>query len=170
MKKVLLALFVIVMLGYSAFTVYMVIGMQSSLSVEESVSEEVVLLCAAYAELSFEGLAEEYTEDGIVTEAFLEKLTEISRDKEQIGQLLSELQMDELQEDGHSAEQVRGRILFEAHAAMEDTVKLMVLDEDQYRAADLCNGVLAILEAADLSDMCTGMEIGEVGTEEYPVS
>lgn len=167
MKKVLLALLVIVMLGYSAFSIYFVIGMQNTSTVEESVSEvssEETELAAAYAEAAFQDLASEYCEsDGVtVTEAFLEQIAELACQEAEIEALIQELALKD-----YTAEMVSERILVKAHDTKAHTIKLMVLDEDQYIAANLCSGVLAVLENSDLSEFCSGMEIQQVGTEEY---
>ena len=161
--KILLALFVLVMLGYTAFTVYMVIGMQKPSAVEEMISvdssEEMPLACA-YAEITFEAVPSEYSKDGQVTQEFLEKLLTLAQNRVKLELLLKELELE-----AYSVEQVCGRMTAETYLSEENAVKLMVLDEDQYRAADLCNGVLVILKEADLSGLCSGMEIVEVGTE-----
>lgn len=167
MKKVLLALLVIVMLGYSAFSIYFVFGLQKTSTVEESVSEvslEEAELAAAYAEVAFQDLASEYCEsDGVtVTEAFLKQITELACQKEAVEALIQALALRD-----YTADQVCSRIFAEPHETKEHTIKLMVVDEDQYTAANLCSGVLDILKNSDLSEFCSGMEIQEVGTEEY---
>ena len=76
MKKFLLAIFVIIMLGYSAFSLYMVFGMSGTTEVENT--QQVSQLFEVYAELEFSDLASEYrdAENGLVTEEFVRRVTD----------------------------------------------------------------------------------------------
>lgn len=158
--KVLLLLFVLVMLGYTAFTVYMVFGMQKSDNQEQTQSEETHLVCA-YAELTFAEVNAAYRDGVQLTLSFTEALLEQAKQEDALALLIEELELE-----SYSTELLRGRIEAEIIPEKEDTVRLQVLDEDQYRAADLCNGVLDILKAADLSEFCGEIHIGDVGIEE----
>lgn len=160
--KVLLLLFVLVMLGYTAFTVYMVFGMQKSDNQEQTQvqSEQTHLVCA-YAELTFAEVNAVYRDGVQLTPSFTEALLEQAKQEDALALLIEELELE-----SYSTELLRDRIEAEIIPEKEDTVRLQVLDEDQYRAADLCNGVLDILKTADLSEFCGEIYIGDVGIEE----
>lgn len=159
MKKFLLAVFVVIMLGYSGFSIYMVMGMQKA---ADTVPTDGWLF-EAYAELEFENLSDEYcdTETGSATDTFAEKVEAYVTQPEYLETMIQQLGLTV------TAEELAENLSAEPDPSQKAALIIKAVNENEYTAADLCNCMFALLEDTDLDGAYASVEMGDVGTAEY---